>query len=671
MTEQYYAKMRRTVHVTPKSYLFFLKDYKRKYEEKYSELEEQEKNFNKGLEKIKEAKKDIQILEDRLKIKNEELRIQQAELEKDVEALRKKTDIALNKEKQVLAEKTKIEGEKVEIEAEKSQCEAELKLALPALLAAETAAKKIDSAATAAFKKFIANKDCPAVVKYITDAMNIILYQAVRNDIEIKEGIKAVKKDVVGYTFLGDSWEICKSSLNNTRLKDELIKRALKGNEDLINDEILELVEPYIDITETMLSYNNVETVAQNVLIIREWIVQIDRFSKNTRIVKPKKAAVKQQEEKLQKAMNELAKKEQELQEVKKEVETLNQGLRAKKALADEKEEEAKMQKNKIKKATKLITSLVDEEQRWSSDANELAVLKNALVGNVAVATAFISYCGPFNAEFRDTIANELMIKNLRDLNIPFTNTIYQKLTAFLVDDSIVGQWNLDGLPKDNLSTQNGIMVESSERYPLLIDPQAQGSTWIKNMYNEINPDTGRPLVTIISSMEDKKFRDCLINCMDNGEVMIIEGIVSEVDPFLDPILEKQHTINNKGKIFIKIGEEKYDLNPNFKLFLTCKLGNPTFSPELSAKTTIIDFTVTRIGLQQQLLSLVLSREMKVLEEQLNNLIRKVTERTKQLKLLDKELLEKLSTSTGNLIDDDELVEILNRTKTEAKDIAV
>jgi hypothetical protein len=39
--------------------------------------------------------------------------------------------------------------------------------------------------------------------------------------------------------------------------------------------------------------------------------------------------------------------------------------------------------------------------------------------------------------------------------------------------------------------------------------------------------------------MEDRKFKDTLINCMDNGEVMIIENIISEVDPFLDPILEK------------------------------------------------------------------------------------------------------------------------------------
>ena len=44
-------------------------------------------------------------------------------------------------------------------------------------------------------------------------------------------------------------------------------------------------------------------------------------------------------------------------------------------------------------------------------------------------------------------------------------------LTSFLVDDATVGEWNIQGLPKDDLSIQNGIMVTNSTRYPLLIDP--------------------------------------------------------------------------------------------------------------------------------------------------------------------------------------------------------
>ena len=60
------------------------------------------------------------------------------------------------------------------------------------------------------------------------------------------------------------------------------------------------------------------------------------------------------------------------------------------------------------------------------------------------------------------------------------------------------------------------------------------------------------------------------------------------------------------------------DFEDGFKLFMFCRLANPTFSPELSAKTTIIDFTVTQGGLEQQLLGKVISKEQKALEDSLN-----------------------------------------------------
>merc|ERR1712048_1393539 len=54
-------------------------------------------------------------------------------------------------------------------------------------------------------------------------------------------------------------------------------------------------------------------------------------------------------------------------------------------------------------------------------------------------------------------------------------------LVGFLVDEGTIGEWTLQGLPNDDLSVQNAIMVTRSSRYPLMIDPQGQALQWIKN----------------------------------------------------------------------------------------------------------------------------------------------------------------------------------------------
>jgi dynein heavy chain len=243
--------------------------------------------------------------------------------------------------------------------------------------------------------------------------------------------------------------------------------------------------------------------------------------------------------------------------------------------------------------------------------AAEFKSLKQRLVGDVAKACAFVSYCGPFNSEFRGKLLDEYFHVDLIEKEIPVSEDL--KLTEFLVDAATVGQWNLEGLPPDELSVQNGIMVTRSSRYPLMIDPQSQAIDWIK---------TREPLLlaqNCVMTLNHPNLRDALKWPLQEGFPVLIESIENEVDPMLDPILEKQIIVKGRNKL-IKIADQDMDYDDKFTLYMTSRLANPHFSPELAAKTTIIDFTVTQGGLEQQLLGRLIGMEQKSLEDQLQQL---------------------------------------------------
>lgn len=77
-------------------------------------------------------------------------------------------------------------------------------------------------------------------------------------------------------------------------------------------------------------------------------------------------------------------------------------------------EDKANKTKKKITTARTLISSLSEEKDRWNIGANEIGDKKRKLVGNISLATAFISYCGPFNSEFRSLLQSDFFINDMK-----------------------------------------------------------------------------------------------------------------------------------------------------------------------------------------------------------------------------------------------------------------
>ena len=114
----------------------------------------------------------------------------------------------------------------------------------------------------------------------------------------------------------------------------------------------------------------------------------------------------------------------------------------------------------------------------------------------------------------------------------------------------------------------------------------------------------------------------------------------------------------------IRLGDSNVDYDDGFKLYMTTKLPNPHYLPETCIKVTIINFTVTSEGLQDQLLGDVVKREAPEVEDKKNTLVMSMAKDKKQLQDIQDKMLQLLSDSTGNILDDERLINTLASSKT-------
>jgi dynein heavy chain len=153
------------------------------------------------------------------------------------------------------------------------------------------------------------------------------------------------------------------------------------------------------------------------------------------------------------------------------------------------------------------------------------------------------------------------------------------------------------------------------------------------------------------------------------GKSVLFEAISEEIDPMIDPVLEK-NIVKEAGVNMLTLGDQKMEYHDDFRMFLTTKISNPNYTPEIFGKTMIINFSVTMTGLRDQLLNEVVQYERPELEEARKKLIVETAENKATLKGLEDTLLSELSKETDiPLVDNVPLIEVLNTAKTKSVEI--
>lgn len=445
-------------------------------------------------------------------------------------------------------------------------------------------------------------------------------------------------------------WDTAKKVLSD----GGFLEKLRKFDKDNIPAAILKKLEKYVVKPEYQPDMVGKQSSAAKSLCM--WTHAMDTYSKVAKEVEPKKKKLADMNAQLNAAMSTLKEKQDALQKVLDHVagleSTLNNTIEEKDRLIGE----AKQCEARLKRAGILTGGLADEGVRWEATVEQIADDILNLTGDVFLSSASISYYGPFTGVYRNDIVTAWLAR-VHELEIPAGKTF--DLFKVMGDPVQIRDWNLQGLPADSVSVNNGLLVALGKRWPLMIDPQAQANKWIKNK-------EGKELKVL--KMTNPKMLLILENCIRTGSPLLMEDVAEVLDPALEPVLQKA-IVEKGGRKTIKLGDSDVDYDANFKFYMTTKLPNPHYFPEVCIKVTVINFTVTFDGLEEQLLNETVSNELPDSVQKKTDLMLQLADDKKILQGLEDEILRLLSESSGNILDDEVLISTLQKSKTTSTEV--
>ena len=583
-----------------------------------------------GLTKLQNTAAQVDDLKAKLAAQEVELKQKNEDADKLIKIVGDETE-KVGKEKEIAdAEELKVAKINKDVMEKQKSCEEDLAKAEPALKAAVEALNTLNKTNLTELKSF---GQPPPAVSNVTAAVMVLLAQA-----------NKIPKD--------RSWKAAKVMMGKV---DSFLDSLVNFDKENIHESNLKAIHPYLDNPNFNADFIRAKSFAAAGLCA--WVCNIVMFYHVYCDVEPKRRALAAANAELKAAQDKLA-------TIKAKIKQLDENLgeltaQFEKATTEKLkcQREAESTALTISLANRLVNGLASENVRWADSVKGFKKAEETIPGDVLLITAFVSYVGCFGRRYRQELLETKWLAYLKAQANPIPITEDLDPLSLLTDDATIAGWQNEGLPSDRMSTENATILTNCERWPLMIDPQLQGIKWIKNR-------EGSELRIV--RLGQRGYLDTIERAVSNGECVLIENIGESVDPVLDPLLGR-NTIK-KGR-YIKIGDKEVEYSKNFRLILHTKLANPHYKPEMQAQTTLINFTVTVDGLEDQLLADVVAWERPDLEETKAKLTRQQNEFKITLKELEDSLLARLSAAGGNFLGDTALVENLETTKKTAAEI--
>ena len=616
-TVRYLQQLGRYNYTTPTSYLELIKLYLDQLAKQRSAVSANEGRYRGGLTKLAETETMVKALQEKLT----EMQPVLDQAARDTEELlaRVQVDQREADAQQAVVEQDVEAANKVamEVQAMKDDCQADLDEALPAFHRALKALDALDKKKIQELKSFAKP---PELVQVVLEAVCILF------------GVRT-------------TWDEAKKLMSRMSFMDEM----RFYDKDNIPGSVIRKLRRYTENPKFV--PEEVAKTSQAAECLCLWVRAMVTYDRVAKMIEPKKAALAEAEASLAAVQTELAAKQDALRQVLERVASLKETLQRAEGKKAGLEEQTRQTTVQLRRAEQLIGGLSGEAVRWREAAEQLAQDQVNLVGDMLLSAGTLAYLGPFTADRRGQMTRS-WIAGCVGLGIPVDAKF--SLTRCLGEPVVIREWQLLGLPADDFSTENGMLTSMGRRWPLMIDPQGQANRWVRNAHAESS-------LSIIK-LAERDFLRSLELGIRYGAPVLLENIEETLDPSLEPLLLKQ-VFKRNGQNLIRLGDQDVPYSPDFRFFMTTKLPNPHYMPEVCVKATIINFTVTSSGLEDQLLVDVIKSERPDLEEKNGQLVVSIADAKRTLGDIEDHILQMLARASGNILDDEELIDALAQSK--------
>ncbi|GMH82520.1 hypothetical protein TrST_g11065 [Triparma strigata] len=618
-----------TLGASPLDYMTFLNTWQSLFETKKKNLIAELGHLQGGLDKLAEASDTVDNLSNNAQKQQKQLKEAQTKADQAMDEITKALAGAQDTRRETEDLKKELAEKAAETAERKADIENELKDIQPVLEQAKEAVKGIKSENLNEIRSL---KTPPAAISDVLSGVLMLL------------GIQDL------------SWLRMKKFLGQRGIKDEILNFDAKSITPAIMKSVANLLRSKANSFDAATIYRTSVAAAP----LASWCKANVKFAMVLEKIQPLTNELAKAEQTLKKSQNRLDSCEAELAEIDEKVAALKADFGAKTREAETLRFGLETAQQTLEGAQRLLGQLGGEQGRWQNQADFLQGQISTLPSYMLLCAGFVVYLSKSSETVRENMLNgwvDIMsgIAKIDDFN----------LRKMLSTESGLLVWKSWGLPADKLSQENGIVVSNlrPEKVPFIIDPAEVSTAWLKQYLGK-ESKTGMEVV----ASGDPRFTSQVELCVRFGKTLLIMD-VDGLDPMLYPLARRD--LQHEGaRWVVNVGDKVLDFAETFRMVLVTRNPNPSLPPDAAALVTEVNFTITKSGLEGQLLGVVLHVEQPELEKQKSEMLAQEEAYKVELAGLEKNLLEALSTAEGDLLQNVALIDTLTSTKEAASKIA-